>query len=131
MLGKFLIAALALTATASAEPLVIRNGESWAFSIHNGQPVRAHRIAPSAAPKPGEIKASVNAMLGTSMTLTSNNSTGYTFRAELIGAPANAAKTRTCTLPPNRQPTLEYWPVKSAGVRLSDFKPTKADGNCP
>ena len=118
----------AISTAAPAEPLTIRVGESWAFSVKNGQPVRAYRIKPSARPGRGEIKASVSALAGTTMTLTNNSAISYTYRAQLVGVKAGG---RTCTLPGGMKPTLEYWPRKAAGVRLSDFEATKESGSCP
>jgi hypothetical protein len=48
----------------------------------------------------------------------------------LIGAP-NKSGARTCTLPANRDPVLEYWPVKAKAVRLGRFKVAAAAGSCP
>jgi hypothetical protein len=70
--------------------------------------------------------------MGTTMTVTNNSRLSYTFHAELVGAaPPAQGKARTCTLPANGGPVLEYWPVKAAAVRLSTFKVAPADGNCP
>ena len=126
-----LAAAAALIASPGAtRPLTIAMGESWAFSVHKGEPVRARRIAPGAKLKAGEIKASVSAMAGTTMTLTNNSRTSYTFIAELVGAAPSKSGKRMCTLPPMR-PTIEYWPVKSNGVRIGSFKATTDAGACP
>jgi hypothetical protein len=116
---------------ATAAPLTVAPGESWIFRIAGGEPVRARRVPASRKPAPGEVKVTMLTALGTSLTLSSNNRVGYTFRAELLGVPATAkqAAPRTCTLPANNQPVLEYWPTKAAKVRLSRFEQA-ADGRC-
>lgn len=128
----FLIAAAVAPASAIAAPLTIKSGESWVFEIDRGEPVRARRVNSSAKPAANQIKATVVSTMGTTMTMSNNSLTSYTFHAELVGpAKSGAAKARTCTLPATGDPVLEYWPVKSAGVRVSGFKMTSADGNCP
>lgn len=130
MKAGLLLAILAFPAAADAEPLTVRVGESWAFSLKGGDPVRAHKVKPSDKPARGEIKVTVTSLGGTSMTLTNNSATSYTFRAQLIGAAAKRTG-RTCTLPPDMQPALEYWPQKAAAVRIGDFRSSKEPGNCP
>ena len=127
----FLIAAAAAPATAIAAPLTIKAGESWVFELERGDPVRARRVNSSTKPGANQIKATVISTMGTTMTMSNGSRFSYSFRAELVGAGKAAAKTRTCTLPASGAPVLEYWPVKSTAVRLSGFKVTSADGNCP
>jgi hypothetical protein len=122
------LALAAISTAAPAAPLTIKMGESWAFAIENAQPAHAHRVASNAKPARGEIKATLRAVAGTTMTLTNNSATAFTYRAELVGT---SAKARTCALPANNQPSLEYWPQKATAVILGDFKPTKDAGNCP
>ena len=126
-----LLAAVAMLAAspAVAAPLTVASGETWLFSIERGQPVRARRAKPAAKPATGQIKVTMIAGMGTSMTLTNYSATAYTFRAELIGVPAG--KPRTCTLPAKAVPTLEYWPVKAKAVRIGSFRAASADGSCP
>ena len=124
-----LLAALS-TSPLAAKPLVIATGESWIFTIERGQPAKARRVAPTAKPRPGEVQVSVRAIMGTMMTMSSNNKRAYTFRAELLGA-GTAVQARSCTLPANGRPALESWPQAATAVRLSDFKPAPAAGNCP
>lgn len=129
MKAALFVAALGLPAAASAQPLTIRTGESWAFQVRNGEPAKAHKVTLATKPARGEIKATVGAMAGATMTLTNNSGIGYTYRADLIGSPKPTG--RTCTLPPTNQPTLEYWPQKAVAIRLSDFKPAPKGGSCP
>ncbi len=131
--ARFALIALAAIAAspAAAAPFTIRVGESWAFAIEKGQPVRARKVTPASRPAAGEIKATLSAMAGTTMILTSNSATSYTFVAELVGAPLGKSAKRTCTLLP-RRPTIEYWPVKAAAVRIGTFKAAPDDGgSCP
>lgn len=129
-LALLIVAGVVLSAAASAEPLTIRPGESWAFSLKGGDPVGAHKIKAADKPRRGEIKVTVTSLGGTSMTLTNNSATSYTFRAELVGTAARRAG-RTCTLPPNMQPALEYWPQRASAVRIGEFHASKEPGNCP
>lgn len=121
---------VAMPAAAAAQPLTIRVGESWAFAVEKGQPVRAHRVKAAAKPARGEIKAILISVAGTTMTLTNNSATSYTYRADLIGS-SSKRSSRTCTLPADLQPSLEYWPLKAVAVRLGDFRATDKSGNCP
>ena len=129
MIARFALIALAISTAAAAQPLTVKMGESWAFRVQSGEPAGAHRVSSATKPAKGEIKVSLSPMAGTTMTLTNNSGTGYTYRADLMGTAKPAG--RTCTLPPNNQPTLEYWPRKATAVRLSDFKATTDSGACP
>ncbi|HVM22354.1 MAG TPA: hypothetical protein VM308_03490 [Sphingomicrobium sp.] len=122
-------AMLASASVAAAEPLTVRTGETWLFSIQRGEPARARKVEPSANPRRGEVKVSVRAAFGTMMTITNNSRIGYTFTAELIDGDGKATAARTCTLPPGNKPALETWPQKAAAVRISAFKPAE-DGRC-
>ena len=53
MLHFALLALAALSTAATAGPLTIRTGESWAFSVQNGQPVSGRRIPKAARPARG------------------------------------------------------------------------------
>jgi hypothetical protein len=121
-----------VSSAALAAPLTIKAGESWVFELQGSEPVRGRRVNSSVKPAPNQIKATVISTMGTTMTISNNSRQSYTFRAELIGAAkANAGKTRTCTLPADGAPVLEYWPVKASAVRLSTFKLATGAGNCP
>ena len=126
------LAGLALLASATsviAAPLTVHTGETWLFTIAQGEPAHARKVQPTAAPAKGEVKVSVRALFGTMMTVTNNSAQGYTFQAQLIGADAKAVTARTCTLPPGNQPALETWPQKAAAVRIGSFKPASG-GRC-
>jgi hypothetical protein len=69
-------------------------------------------------------------MMGTTMTITSNNPVAYTYKAELVGTD-KAVPTRSCTLPANNRLSFENWPQKATAIRLSNFQPAKRDGSCP
>ena len=130
MLRLALLGLAAISTASAAAPLTIHTGESWAFSIRDGQPVKAHRVAASARPARGEIEATVSALAGTTMTLTNATGTAFTYRAELVGASGKATG-RTCALPATAAPVLEYWPQKAAAVRLGGFRPAKGAAACP
>ena len=126
-----LAAALLLLATvpAQAAGLTIRTGETWFFTVEDGEPANARLVTASAKIPKGQIKASVRALGGTSMVVTNNSPIAYTFRAALLsGGKATAA--RSCTLPANARPTFEQWQEKAEAVRIGGFKPATADGRC-
>ena len=125
-----LLFALALVASPTiAEPLTVRTGETWLFTIDHGEPAHARKVDATVKPASGEVKVSVRSLFGTMMTISSNSPQGYTFQAELLGANGAAMNVRACGLPPNNQPALESWPQKAAAVRIFDFKPAKG-GRC-
>ena len=128
--ASFLLCLVALPAAVAAQPLTIRVGESWAFTLKNGQPANARRVKAAAKPARGQIKATLTGLGGTSLTITNNSPTSYTFRAEIVGARSKAGA-RTCTLPANMKPALEYWPQKATAVRLGNFRATNEAGSCP
>ena len=127
-----LVLSLLLAATASmaeAKPLTIKMGESWAFRIDKGEPVKARKVAATAHPAKGEIKVTVKTFLGIMLTAVNGTGRGWTFKAELLNG-GTASPARTCTLPASNIPTMEQWQGKKAeAVRISKFVPAK-DGNC-
>lgn len=129
MLGLALLLAAA-PVHAKSPGLTIRTGETWVFNLSRGQPVKARKISAGARPAPGQIVATVRSMMGTTMTITSNNRIAYTYKAELIGA-ERTVPTRSCTLPANNRLSIENWPQKAKAVRLTNFKVATKDGACP
>lgn len=126
-----LIAALLLIAAAptQAAGLTVRTGETWLFTIKDGEPAQARKVTPSAKIGKRQIKVAVRPILGTAMTVTNNSPIAYTFRAELISG-GKATIARSCTLPANARPVFEQWEQKADAVRISDFKVADADGHC-
>lgn len=129
MKGLLFLAVFSLAAPAAATPLTIHPGESWVFTVERGQPTKARRVPSSVRAARGEVKASLITGLGTSMTLTNNSPVAHTFQAQLVGV-SGPVKARTCTLPANGAPTLEYWPQKATAVRIGDFRATSDPGRC-
>ena len=128
---KVLLAAalLAFASIAQAAPLTVPVGESWTFTIKNGDPVNAHKVAATAKPAKGQIMISVRALFGTNMIVTNNSPVAYTFRAELLsGGKVTAA--RPCDLPAKGSPILEQWPQKADAVRISHFVAAGTEGRC-
>ena len=121
---------LSLGASATAAPLTVRAGETWVFSVRNGDPAGARKVAASAKAAKGQIKVSVRRLMGTSMFVTNNSGTAYVFRAQLLkdGKPVAA---KSCTLPAKPHPVLEQWQQHADAVRISQFKPAPKDGSCP
>ena len=121
---------LLLGSAATAAPMTVRTGETWVFSVRNGDPAAARKIPATAKPGKGQIKVSVRRLMGTSMIVTNNSGTAYVFHAELLkGGKALAAK--SCALPAKPDPVLEQWPQQADAVRISHFKPAPKDGSCP
>jgi hypothetical protein len=127
ILGLLLLLA---AAPVSAKPLTVRTGESWVFSLYRGEPVRPRKATPQTKPGPGQVTVTVTSMMGTTMTISSNNPVGYTYQAELVGA-NKAVAARSCTLPANGRISFEHWPQKTVAVRLSHFRVAEKDGACP
>jgi hypothetical protein len=127
------LALLILTAAptvAQSPGLTVKTGESWMFAISRGQPVRARKVKPTVKPPPGQVLVTLRAMMGTSLSIVSNNRQAFTYKAELIGAD-KPVPLRSCTLPANGRLTFEHWPQKAAAVRIGDFKVAPKDGSCP
>ena len=126
-----LIAALVLIAAAPAQAvgLTVRTGETWLFTIKNGEPAQARKVTPSAKIGKRQIKVSVRSILGTAMTVTNNSPIAYTFRAELISG-GKATVARSCTLPAKARPVFEQWEQKADAVRISEFNVASTDGRC-
>ena len=129
--------ALTLVALLAASPLpakdrglTVRTGESWIFAIQGGQPVRARKVDPWIRVARGQVLVTVRSMMGTTMTISSNNPDSYTYKAELIGA-GKPVSERACTLPAERRVSFEHWPQKAEAIHLSNFQPAPAGGNCP
>lgn len=130
LIALALLVAASPVAAAKPAGLTVRTGETWQFSLFRGQPVKARKANPNAKPAPGQIQVTVRSMLGTTMTITSNSPTAYTYRAELIGADKPVAA-RSCALPPDSRLSFESWPQKAEAIRLSDFKVAPKGGACP
>ena len=128
---KWMLALMMVAApvAAQAKPLTVKVGESWAFQIKGGDPVKARKVAGTAKPAKGEIMVTVKSFLGTMLTAVNAPGRGWTFKAELLHN-GKASPARTCTLPASAAPTMEQWQGKQAqAVRISKFVPADG-GNC-
>ena len=125
-----IFASLLAVSPAAAKPITVKTGESWLFSLYRGEPVRARKIKPQTKPSEGQVMVTVTSMMGTTMTISSNNPVAYTYQAELVGADKTTAA-RSCTLPANSRLSFEHWPEKATAVRLSHFRIASKDGTCP
>ena len=128
MLSLALLAASPVAAKSTG--LTVKPGETWEFAVSKGQPVQARKVGATSMPREGRIRVTVRAMMGTTLTILSNNSRPFTYTAELIGG-AKAVPARSCTLPADGRLSFENWPQKADAVRLSNFKPAKSEGSCP
>ena len=128
---RLIIAALAFVAApaAQAQPLTVHTGETWIFTVRNGEPADAKKVEASAKPAKGQIMVTVRPLFGTNMIMTNNGPIAYTFRAELISE-GKATATRPCNLPANAKPILEQWPQKADAVRISRFQASGTEGRC-
>jgi hypothetical protein len=130
LIGLALLLAAGPATAATSPGLTVRTGETWQFSLFRGQPVKARKASADAKPGPGQIQVTVRSLLGTTMTISSNNPTSFTYVAELIGADKPVAA-RSCALPPDGRLSFESWPQKADAVRLSNFKVAPKGGACP
>ena len=128
-----LIAILAMFAAspASAKPLTIHMGETWVFSIANGQPSKARKVDSKIAPARGEMKVTLQPMMGTTMTVSNNSKFDYAYRATLIMPGGTTGPAKSCAVPANGRLAIEHWPNRVDAVRLGDFKPAPAGSLCP
>ena len=124
------VALLAPPAAAQSPGLTVKPGETWVFSIFHGQPSKPRKVGPTTKPAPGQVMVTARTMMGTSLTISSNNPVAYTYKAELIGA-GRAVPARSCALPADGKLSFEHWPERASAIRLSNFKPAPKGGNCP
>jgi hypothetical protein len=129
-LGMALLLAASTPLSAQTPGLTIKAGETWTFALYRGQPVRARKVSPSTKPSPGQVVVTVRSLMGTSLSIASNNPQPFTYKAELVGADKPVA-VRSCTLPANGRLSFEHWPEKAEAVRLSNFKIAPKAGACP
>ena len=127
MIRLIALAPVAATAAAHPGPVTVSVGETSPFTLDHGEPVHAHKAEASTKPERGEVKVTLSALLGPTMTISNNSPQGYTFQAGLIGADPKAVTAQTCTPPAGNR--LESWPRNAASVRLFDFEPTTG-GRC-
>src|SRR4029450_352565 len=119
-------AALLSSAPVTAKPLTVRTGETWVFTVAKGQPTHARKVDGKTAPSPGEIKVTVQPLMGTTMTMTNNSKYDYSYRAVLILPDGKAGPAKSCAVPANGRMAMEHWPQRRAAGRLSHFTPAPA-----
>jgi hypothetical protein len=121
--------AVGIATVSPAAPLTFGMGQSWAFTIVDGQPAHAHKVAATTKPKKAEVMVTVRAFMGTSMIATNNSRVAYTFNAELLSG-EKATMARVCTLPAGAKPMLEQWEHKADAVRIGNFRAAGTEGRC-
>ena len=133
MMPLRILGALAIVAASpvSAKPLTVRMGETWIFTVERGQPAKPRKAQSNASPKAGEIKVSVQPLMGTTMTVTNNSKFDYGYRATLVLPGGKAGPAKSCAVPANGRLATEHWPRRVAAIRVSDFKPAPAGSLCP
>jgi hypothetical protein len=124
-------AALVAAAPVSAKPLTVRMGETWIFTVAHGQPTQARKADTKAAAKPGEMKVTLSALMGTAMTIANHSHYEYAYRATLVLPDGTSGPAKSCAVPAHGKIAIEHWTQKVAAVRLSDFKPAPAGSLCP
>ena len=123
--------ALLVAAPVAAEPLTVRMGETWVFTVANGQPAKARKADAKVSPARGEMKVTLSPLMGSTMTISNNSRFDYAYRATLILPGGRAGPTKSCAVPANGRIAMEHWKERVAAVRLSDFKPAPAGSLCP
>ena len=134
MLSRRLIPALILVGLAApltAKPLTVRMGETWVFAVRGGSAVKARKVTVTTAPAPGQIKVSLQPMLGSTMTMTNNSRFDYAYRATLVLPTGKPGAAKACAVPANGRTAIEQWTRPIAAVRLDRFKPAPAGSLCP
>ncbi|MCL6740936.1 hypothetical protein LZ518_07305 [Sphingomonas sp. RB56-2] len=132
LIGPILALMLAAQPALAKPPgLVVKMGETWIFSVAHGQPARARKAAVKAMPAAGEMKVSLSALMGTTMTITNNSRFDYAYKATLILPDGKAGAAKSCAVPANGKLAIEHWPKAVAAIRLGDFKRAPAGSLCP
>ena len=130
-LKAFALLALIAAAPVSAKGLTVRMGETWVFAVDRGQPVRARKVAANASPAADQFKASLQPMLGTTLSMTNNSRFDYAYRATLVKPDGKTGAAKSCAVPANGRIAIEHWRERVAAVRLSHFKAAPAGSLCP
>ena len=123
--------ALLTAAPLTAKTVNVRMGETWVFTVAHGQPANARKVAPATAPAAGEIKVTVQPLMGTTLTMTNNSKFDYAYRAVLILPNGQAGPSKSCAVPANGRMAMEHWPQRVHTVRLGNFKQAPAGSLCP
>ena len=126
-----LFVGLLVAAPACAKPLTVRMGETWVFTIADGQPAKARKADAKASPARGEMKVTLSPLMGSTMTISNNSRFDYAYRATLVLPGGKAGPAKSCAVPANGRLAMEHWKEQVAAVRLSDFKPAPAGSLCP
>ncbi|MDF7777584.1 hypothetical protein P1X14_20175 [Sphingomonas sp. AOB5] len=131
-LALLLIAPLAAAQDAAPQDqpgLIVRAGESWIFSIKDGQPADPRKVADDAKPAKGELMVTLDIAGATVMTVANNDEGWWNYRAFIVVKPGHKGnRTSTCTLMNGGREAFEQWPEAIAAIRLADFTPA-GDGD--
>ena len=115
----------------SAKPLTVHMGETWVFAVANGQPSKPRKVDGKVEPARGEMKVTLQPMMGTTMTVSNNSKFDYAYRATLVLPDGKTGPAKSCAVPANGRLAIEHWPNRVSAVRLSDFKRAPAGSLCP
>jgi hypothetical protein len=125
------ILAVLVASPVAAQSLTVRMGETWTFTVANGQPAKARKAGAKASPAAGQMKVSLSPLMGATMTIANNSKFDYAYRATLILPGGKTGLAKSCAVPAHGKLAIEHWPQKVAAVRLSDFRPAPAGSLCP
>ena len=131
LIGLALLLASSPATAAKAVGLTVRTGETWIFKVVGGQPAKTRKADANAAPATGEIKVSLSALMGATMTIANNSKYDYAYRASLVLPNGKTGAAKSCAVPAHGKLAIEHWPQRVAAVRLSDFRPAPAGSLCP
>lgn len=117
-------------APATAGSLTVHMGESWIFSVRDGEPINARKVGAAATPTRGQLKVSVQPTMGTTMSVINYSRHDYSYRATLLvdGKPVEA---KSCAVPANGRLAIEHWSRRVSAVTLSNFRAAPAGSLCP
>jgi hypothetical protein len=126
-----LVAALAFTSPVLAKKdkaplpgLLVKMGETWAFQIEKGQPVKVRASKEGDTLVPGEVQVSLSNSNGSMMTVKNNAGTWLNYKAFMT--PKEGKKgtpTSVCTVMSQGRMGIEMWPFTIPAIRVTEFTP--------
>jgi hypothetical protein len=104
--------------------LLVKMGETWAFQIEKGQPVKVRASKEGDTLAPGEVQVSLSNSTGTLMTVKNNAGTWLNYKAFMT--PKEGKKgtpTSVCTVMSQGRMGVEMWPYAIPAIRITEFIP--------
>ena len=131
LIGLALLLLASPATAAKAAGLTVRTGETWIFKVVDGRPAKARKVDAGTAPAAEELKVSLSALMGATMTIANNSKYDYAYRASLVLPSGKTGPAKSCAVPAHGRLAIEHWPQRVVAVRLSDFRPAAAGSLCP